>query len=154
MAQKGKAKAAPAAKKSTAAKAPKTTKATGSKKMIQTTLKSKPASKKRPKPDSDDDDEDPPSDVDPFGDGTGLSNTPPSFKKQKKVTAKKGGSDPLRDIENESMALDDPPQKTSSKNKKNATDRYQKLTQLEHIIKRPDTYIGSVEMTTEQMWGK
>lgn len=33
-----------------------------------------------------------------------------------------------------------------------ATDQYQKLTQLEHILKRPDTYIGSVEPTTEQMW--
>jgi DNA topoisomerase-2 len=26
------------------------------------------------------------------------------------------------------------------------------LTQLEHIIKRPDTYIGSTERTTQQMW--
>ncbi|XP_069949301.1 DNA topoisomerase 2-alpha isoform X3 [Cherax quadricarinatus] len=29
---------------------------------------------------------------------------------------------------------------------------YQKKTQLEHILLRPDTYIGSVEFTTEQMW--
>jgi len=36
--------------------------------------------------------------------------------------------------------------------KKDATDQYQKLTQLEHIIKRPDTYIGSVERATETMW--
>jgi DNA topoisomerase-2 len=26
------------------------------------------------------------------------------------------------------------------------------LTQLEHILKRPDTYIGSVERTDSQMW--
>lgn len=26
------------------------------------------------------------------------------------------------------------------------------LTQLEHILKRPDTYIGSVERTTNEMW--
>lgn len=26
------------------------------------------------------------------------------------------------------------------------------LTQLEHILKRPDTYIGSVEMTEFKMW--
>lgn len=26
------------------------------------------------------------------------------------------------------------------------------LSPLEHIIKRPDTYIGSVERTTQQMW--
>ncbi|XP_053303052.1 DNA topoisomerase 2-beta isoform X2 [Pleuronectes platessa] len=29
---------------------------------------------------------------------------------------------------------------------------YQKKTQLEHILLRPDTYIGSVEPTTQQMW--
>ncbi|XP_068236454.1 DNA topoisomerase 2-alpha isoform X2 [Palaemon carinicauda] len=29
---------------------------------------------------------------------------------------------------------------------------YQKKTQLEHILLRPDTYIGSVEFATEQMW--
>jgi DNA topoisomerase-2 len=30
---------------------------------------------------------------------------------------------------------------------------YQRLTQLEHIIKRPDTYIiGSVEHTQKHLW--
>lgn len=29
---------------------------------------------------------------------------------------------------------------------------YQKKTQLEHILLRPDTYIGSVEFVTQQMW--
>jgi len=29
---------------------------------------------------------------------------------------------------------------------------YQKKTQLEHILIRPDTYIGSVEMTTNTLW--
>lgn len=29
---------------------------------------------------------------------------------------------------------------------------FNKLTQLEHIIKRPDTYIGSVERSEKQMW--
>lgn len=29
---------------------------------------------------------------------------------------------------------------------------YQRKTQLEHILLRPDTYIGSVEETTEAMW--
>ena len=29
---------------------------------------------------------------------------------------------------------------------------YQKKTQLEHILIRPDTYIGSVEMTTSFLW--
>ncbi|KAF2969524.1 hypothetical protein GQX73_g4046 [Xylaria multiplex] len=35
---------------------------------------------------------------------------------------------------------------------KTATETYQKLTQLEHIIKRPDTYIGSTERTEQAMW--
>ena len=29
---------------------------------------------------------------------------------------------------------------------------YQKKTQLEHILLRPDTYIGSVEAVTQSMW--
>ena len=29
---------------------------------------------------------------------------------------------------------------------------YQKKSQLEHILLRPDTYIGSVEFVTEMMW--
>jgi len=29
---------------------------------------------------------------------------------------------------------------------------YQKKSQLEHILLRPDTYIGSVEPVTEMMW--
>ena len=29
---------------------------------------------------------------------------------------------------------------------------YQKKSQLEHILLRPDTYIGSVEMLEQEMW--
>ena len=29
---------------------------------------------------------------------------------------------------------------------------YQKKTQLEHILLRPDTYIGSVEFDTQTLW--
>ncbi|KAF8588504.1 type II DNA topoisomerase [Ramaria rubella] len=35
---------------------------------------------------------------------------------------------------------------------KTTTEIYQKLTQLEHILKRPDSYIGSVEAHTQNMW--
>ncbi|KAI2622244.1 type II DNA topoisomerase [Hypomontagnella submonticulosa] len=115
-----------------------------SKKMVQTTLKTtKTASKKRSKPDSDDDADDDNNDV------SGFSNTPPSSKKQKKApAAKKSSGAPLAEIENDSMVLDDP----QPAKKKTATEMYQKLTQLEHIIKRPDTYIGSVERTEQPMW--
>ncbi len=125
--QKPKAKAPP--KKPVAAKAAK---------MTQTTLK--PAAKKRPKPESDAED--------------GASATAP--KKQKKAPAKKANGKPLVEIENESMVFDAddgaPPTKPEPKSKKTATETYQKLTQLEHIIKRPDTYIGSVERTDQKMW--
>nr|ADL09409.1 DNA topoisomerase II [Omphalotus nidiformis] len=36
--------------------------------------------------------------------------------------------------------------------KKTASEMYQKLSQLEHILKRPDSYIGSVETITQAMW--
>ena len=38
-------------------------------------------------------------------------------------------------------------------NKRLSVERiYQKKSQLEHILLRPDTYIGSVEQVTEMMW--
>ena len=80
-------------------------------------------------------------------DATGLSSTPPSSKKQKKAPSKKAVVD--SDLENDSMMVG-PSKKAPTK--KSATEQYQKLTQLEHIIKRPDTYIGSVERATEFMW--
>lgn len=36
--------------------------------------------------------------------------------------------------------------------KNNIEKMYQKKSQLEHILLRPDTYIGSVERVTENMW--
>ncbi|KAG5720147.1 DNA topoisomerase 2, partial [Termitomyces sp. T112] len=36
--------------------------------------------------------------------------------------------------------------------KKTASETYVKLSQLEHIMKRPDTYIGSIETITQTMW--
>jgi len=146
--QKGKGKAAP--KKPAAPKVPKAK--APAKKMTQTTLKAgKPTTKKRPKPETDDEEE--PSEPGSQNDASVLSHTPPSAKKQKKGPASKklGAPKPLRDIENESMQLDGPPDKPLKK--KTATEQYQKLTQVQHILVRPDTYIGSVERTEEQMWG-
>ncbi|XP_066521749.1 DNA topoisomerase 2-alpha [Hoplias malabaricus] len=43
--------------------------------------------------------------------------------------------------------------KTKKDEKRLSVERiYQKKTQLEHILLRPDTYIGSVEPLTQQMW--
>ncbi|KAM0790561.1 hypothetical protein ACM66B_004430 [Microbotryomycetes sp. NB124-2] len=35
---------------------------------------------------------------------------------------------------------------------KSASETYVKLSQLEHVLKRPDTYIGSIEAITQPMW--
>lgn len=56
------------------------------------------------------------------------------------VTKKK----PLKDATNTSSA--------GRSNKKSASQQYQKLSPLEHILKRPDTYIGSVEKDASQQW--
>jgi hypothetical protein len=42
--------------------------------------------------------------------------------------------------------------KASVVKKKTIEEIYTKKTQLEHILLRPDTYIGSVEMQTQAMW--
>lgn len=159
MQQKAKApakKAAAAKPKTTAAK-PKTAAAK------QTTLKATkapPKPKKRAKPSSDDENSD--VDMNSDHDDTLLSNTPPSSKKPKKAPARpKAASRPLAELENESFAMqldgasdpDPAPAPAASKKKMGgASEQYQKLTQLEHILKRPDTYIGSVEQTTQEMW--
>ena len=40
-----------------------------------------------------------------------------------------------------------------AKSKRLSVERiYQKKTQLEHILLRPDTYVGSIEETAKQMW--
>ena len=42
---------------------------------------------------------------------------------------------------------------TGKKDKRLSVERiYQKKSQLEHILLRPDTYIGSVQPLTETMW--
>ena len=138
-------------KKPTAAKAkPAATK--------QTTLKvaksaPAPKAKKRAKHDSDEENSD--IDSDSLNDASLLSNTPPAKKPKPAPTrAPKMAGKPLAEVENESFHFDGDaiPTKPLSAKEKKSTEQYQKLTQLEHILKRPDTYIGSVERTTEQLW--
>ncbi|KAJ5174226.1 DNA topoisomerase 2 [Penicillium canariense] len=137
--QKAKAKAAP--KKAATAKP-------AAKKTTQTTLKPKPksaAAKKKAQADS----EGEMSDVQMSADEDSLlSHTPPKAKKT--AAPKRAGSKPLADVENESFGGD--ASSETPKEKGNASEKYQKLTQLEHIVKRPDTYIGSIERTTQPMW--
>ncbi|KAI9823498.1 MAG: DNA topoisomerase 2 [Sarea resinae] len=141
----------PAAKKAATTTKVATSSKAAPKKLAQTTLKMKaPVGKKRSQPDTEDEigEEEP----DSVNDDSLLSNTPPSAKKQKKAPApKKSSGKPLHDINNEGMDLDGPSD-AKSKKATNSSSQYQRLTQLEHVLKRPDTYIGSVERTEKQMW--
>jgi DNA topoisomerase-2 len=113
----------------------------------QTTLtkpaKAAPKAKKRAKPQSDEENSD--NEATSNHDDSLLSNTPPSAKKQKKAPVKKSAAAPLAELENEASV-------PVTKSQKDATSKYQKVTQVEHILLRPDTYIGSIEPTTEQLW--
>ncbi|KAH7396642.1 DNA topoisomerase [Phaeosphaeria sp. MPI-PUGE-AT-0046c] len=89
-------------------------------------------------------------DEDPLEDESLLVDTPP---KQKKAAGpKKTSGKPLADIANESFGMDDAAPPAAKKVAGDASAKYQMLTHLEHIMKRPDTYIGSVERQTDKMW--
>ncbi|KHJ30388.1 putative dna topoisomerase 2 [Erysiphe necator] len=144
-----KIKAKLAAKKPVTKKVSRTTKETKlpAKKLIQTTLKKpKATTKKRQNPDDDRDEiENPLTNSSPIG--SMSPDSPPSAKKQKNNPS----SVPM-DLDDCESILETSPKPKPVKKKKDATDQYQKLTQLEHIVKRPDTYIGSVERTEQPMW--
>ncbi|KAF9242373.1 DNA topoisomerase [Melanogaster broomeanus] len=60
------------------------------------------------------------------------------------------------DVDDDDSGNESPAQmrlaKATNRKKKTASETYTKLTQLEHILKRPDSYIGSVETITQSMW--
>lgn len=89
-----------------------------------------------------------------FNDESLLNDTPPKAKKAKANPnpAKSSHKKPLGDLVNEAIGTDGANDSPVPQRKKRVSEQYQKLTQLEHIIKRPDTYIGSVERTEKQMW--
>ncbi|KAG7004757.1 hypothetical protein G7Y79_00023g053410 [Physcia stellaris] len=106
------------------------------KKLSQTTLtsKAKPApSKKRPKPDTED--EGSASEVESLNGGSHLSNTPQARRNRRKLQPRSQTKALCQHFRRFKMRL-----------------LMVRLTQLEHIIKRPDTYIGSVERSEKQMW--
>ncbi|XP_037664642.1 DNA topoisomerase 2-alpha [Choloepus didactylus] len=58
---------------------------------------------------------------------------------------------PLQPV-NENMQINKIKKNEDAKKRLSVERIYQKKTQLEHILLRPDTYIGSVELVTQQMW--
>lgn len=153
--KKAKAAAKPAAAKKAATAKPKAAiaKSTAPKKTVQSKLKMSTATtkgvpKKRKMDDSDEENSD--LDRDSFNDDSLLSNTPPA-KKPKVAAVKKSSGKPLEEIENESfMSAEKPKAKPNSGG--DGSDKYQKITHIEHILLRPDTYIGSIEFQESEMW--
>ena len=151
--QKQKSKPAGGAKSSSATstkgtvKKPVTVKkAAAGKKAGAAAAKPKAPTKKRAKPDSDLENDGNPSDSDTH---SGFSVTPPKRQKLSQP-AKRVAGKPLAAVDN--MANGVSPAQPKSKAAKEASDKYQKLTQLEHIILRPDTYIGSCVRLESKMW--
>ncbi|KAG7090763.1 hypothetical protein E1B28_009848 [Marasmius oreades] len=77
--------------------------------------------------------------------------------KKKKVLADhddnaedKGETSGIMEIDDDDAPSADIP--AANMKKKTASETYTKLSQLEHILKRPDSYIGSVETITQTMW--
>ncbi|KAJ2913034.1 hypothetical protein MD484_g7391, partial [Candolleomyces efflorescens] len=56
------------------------------------------------------------------------------------------------DISKKSAAASSKPAAVPAGKKKTASETYTKLSQLEHILLRPDSYIGSVETINQVMW--
>ncbi|TIC47232.1 DNA topoisomerase II [Wallemia mellicola] len=78
-------------------------------------------------------------------DGSDVAMPPPKAKKSTSNKRKSAQSDDDDDI-------DVPEPKSSSSKQKSASETYQKLSQLEHVLKRPDMYIGSCMSHEDKHW--
>ncbi|KAJ3300106.1 DNA topoisomerase 2 [Borealophlyctis nickersoniae] len=82
-----------------------------------------------------------------LGNSTGKQSTPKNIKPAKRLKTESG----INDSPDGSPS----PKKSTSKSakgKKTVEEIYQRKTQLEHILLRPDSYIGSIEMSESPMW--
>ncbi|KAK7688109.1 hypothetical protein QCA50_008479 [Cerrena zonata] len=77
---------------------------------------------------------------------------PAKPKASKKVLAEKDDNASESDNDDDAPVAGPSGGLQEPRKKKTATETYTKLTQLEHILLRPDSYIGSVEMRQEPMW--
>lgn len=118
---------------------------------MSSALTTKSVPKKRKSADSDEENSDLDLDHDSVNDDSLLSNTPPA-KKTKTTAVKKSSGKPLAEIENESFMSAEKPMAKPKAGGAGDGDRYQKISHIEHILLRPDTYIGSIEFQETEMW--
>jgi DNA topoisomerase-2 len=135
--------------KKTAAK-PAASRAPKAKAAPKATAKPKAAPKKRAKADSDVENSDI-EDQFSFHDESLLADTPPK-KVVKMPGVKKSSGKPLKEIDNESFDFKGDDTVPTGKGPANNSDKYKMISHIEHILIRPDTYIGSVERTKQEMW--
>ena len=91
-------------------------------------------------------------DHDSFNDASLLSDKTPPAKKAKPGPKKSSGKI-LEEIENESfMKSAEKPKPKGKGAAGDSSDKYQKISHIEHILLRPDTYIGSIEHQDSEMW--
>ncbi|CAG8582278.1 18254_t:CDS:2, partial [Racocetra fulgida] len=91
-------------------------------------------------------------------DSANDSDSPlPSKAKKQPIKKAKATKKIQLDNENSDNDISDVPEASSSQTDalhsgKTVEEIYQKKTQIEHVLLRPDTYIGSVEAITEKLW--
>ena len=80
-----------------------------------------------------------------------IAVSEPVGKKKKPAAAKKTKRAPLKQA-NANLGVGAEDDLQTDKDGKTIEQMYQKLSQLEHILLRPDTYIGSIERQQQPMW--
>ncbi|KAG5646884.1 hypothetical protein DXG03_001960 [Asterophora parasitica] len=87
---------------------------------------------------------------------TKVTKPKPAAKKKILEDHNENGDDSIMDVDDASgdevAPLPSKSDPAKPAKKKTASEMYTKLSQLEHILKRPDSYIGSVETITQTMW--
>ncbi|PWN44138.1 putative DNA topoisomerase II [Ceraceosorus guamensis] len=90
------------------------------------------------------------------GAAAGTKKTSTATATKKAAPLKKRNSNEVQgeefDPEGDESIFERPRQVASAGTGKSASEQYQKLSQLEHVLKRPDTYIGSVEKHEDDLW--
>src|SRR6266542_963393 len=90
----------------------------------------------------------------PQSDNDKTTKTTKKVTKPRKPKAEASSSKASTSNKSKQVSVEVEASSSRAKNQKEKTveEVYQKKTQLEHILLRPDTYVGSVQASTEKLW--
>ncbi len=90
----------------------------------------------------------------PQSDNDKTTKTTKKVTKPRKPKAEASSSKASTSNKSKQVSVEVEASSSRAKNQKEKTveEVYQKKTQLEHILLRPDTYVGSIEPLKEKMW--